>query len=201
MTTTSTARLEWPEVWSLVARDVRRRSLCVRDQVGAVITDVTQRIIATGYNGPPQGFPHGDLTCDRWCDRQNNGLLSRAANEAYDNLYPDYSDCPSLHAEANALSVCDRREREGGSLYVTSHICFGCAKLVANSGLANVYVHPAAEHVHRNPLKSYQFLRDCGLEVFIDVNALTESGGGESSAATRDVNTSRSRRRSAAPRR
>lgn len=79
----------------------------------------------------------------------------------------DYSDCPALHAEANALMVCDRKDREGGTIYTTSHVCMPCAKLIANSGLASVYVHATQEHDHRNPLKSYEFLQDCGVEVFI----------------------------------
>lgn len=160
-------RASWPDVWTSVANVVARRSLCVRDQVGAVIVDVTQRIIATGYNGPPQGFPHQGLTCDRWCTRAKIGLKSRQGQIAQDILDPSYADCPALHAEANALSVCDRREREGGAIFVMSHVCMGCAKLIANSGLKYVYVKADEGAPHRQPLKSYQFLRDCGLEVLL----------------------------------
>lgn len=46
--------------------------------------------------------------------------------------------CPSLHAEANALSVCDRSQREGGTIYVTSVPCYDCAKLITNSGLSKI---------------------------------------------------------------
>lgn len=80
----------------------------------------------------------------------------------------DYSDCPSLHAEANALMFSDRRLREGGTIYVSSGTCGGCAKLVANSGLARaVYADQTAtlnQH-HRDSFRWYDFLRDCGLEV------------------------------------
>ena len=139
---------------------IAQRSLCVRDQVGAIIVSPTQRIVAEGYNGPPAGFQHEGLTCDRWCNRS-------AWKGATGILQTDYSDCPALHAEANALMVCDRKDREGGTIYTTSHVCMPCAKLIANSGLAAVYVHATQQHDHRNPLASYEFLRACGLEVFI----------------------------------
>lgn len=76
-----------------------------------------------------------------------------------------YDDCPSLHAEANALIRSNHRDRIGGVIYVTSHICFGCAKLIANSGIARVVVDTDKADAHRNPLASYQFLIQCGLTV------------------------------------
>lgn len=49
---------------------------------------------------------------------------------------------------------------------MTSHVCFNCAKLIANAGLARVVVGHANEtSPWRKPERSYQYLRDCGLEV------------------------------------
>lgn len=84
-----------------------------------------------------------------------------------ENVSPCYDDCMSLHAEQNALMFSDRRLRVDGTIYVTSHVCFGCAKLVANSGLSTVAV-PAdttLEAAHRKPERSYEFLESCGIEV------------------------------------
>lgn len=81
------------------------------------------------------------------------------------NLDPTYDDCPSLHAEANALITSDRSLRIGGTIYVTSHVCMGCAKLIANSGLTRVYVGTRRQDRHREPDNSYAFLRKCGLVV------------------------------------
>lgn len=61
--------------------------------------------------------------------------------------------------------MSDRTLREGGTIYVTSHVCYGCAKLIANSGLARVVVDADRADAHRNPLASYQFLLQCGLEI------------------------------------
>jgi deoxycytidylate deaminase len=85
-------------------------------------------------------------------------------------ISPAYDDCPALHAEANALMFSDRAQREGGTIYVSSGTCGGCAKLVANSGLKRaVYATTSLPHghSHRNSDQWYDFLRDCGLEVTI----------------------------------
>lgn len=152
----------WDATWLAVAAVTALRSLCVRDQVGSVIVSATNRIIATGYNGPPAGFLHNEQPCSDWC------LRARAASPiaaGIKNLDPEYYDCPALHAEANALSVCDRSVREGGTIYVTSGICWNCAKLIANSGLKRVVVLVKPEFTHRNADASYQFLEQCGLKV------------------------------------
>lgn len=168
MTRPLVGRSSWRDVWSAVATTVGDRSLCVRDQVGAVIVDATQRIVATGYNGPPQNFPHGERPCTEWCDRARKNIRSEFGGLALDRVIePGYTDCPALHAEANALAVCDRRDREGGTIYVDSAVCFNCAKLIANSGLTCVVV--VTDHVdeHRSPERSYEFLRNCGVEVVL----------------------------------
>jgi deoxycytidylate deaminase len=210
-------RPNWDDTWLEVARVVARRSLCVRDQVGAVIVDPRNRIVATGYNGPPSGFTvlggRGDddlftgRQCSEWCARARkqqtgwktppvlderfrdievrvaNGKTWIIRNEhkwelteslahdlglepVYANIESDYSDCPSLHAEANALSVCDRSVREGGTIYVTSDVCFACAKLIANSGLSSVCAVLTDKSLERQSDKSYKFLEQCGVTVY-----------------------------------
>ncbi|HEX5782922.1 MAG TPA: deaminase, partial [Solirubrobacteraceae bacterium] len=153
------SRATWDETWMAVADAVARRSACVRAQVGAVIVDRHNRIIATGYNGAPAGYvmaqAHG--SCRSYCPR---ALVENGDVDA------GYTDCVSIHAEANALAFCDRRDREGGVMYVTTSVCYGCAKLVANSGLVRVVLRvPPLEH--RDPGKSIRMLTDSG--VLVDV--------------------------------
>lgn len=148
-------RPTWDQTRLQQAQIIAKRSLCSRAQVGAVITDVRNRICGEGYNGPPEGFPHHGMPCNIWCSRPHSNDPS-----------PDYTDCPSLHAEANALLAADIMRIHGGTIYVTSHVCYGCAKLIANSGLARVVCSSAdAAHSYRNPLASYQFLAQCGIVV------------------------------------
>lgn len=161
-------RLTWDEVWQSVAVTVGDRSLCVRDQVGAVIVDPTNRIIAASYNGPPANFPHNDRPCVEWCARARKNVQSDLGKLAQDVLIdPGYTDCPANHAEVNAIAVCDRRDREGGTIYVDSSVCWNCAKLIANSGLTRVVVITQPNTQHRSPERSYEFLRTCGVEVVL----------------------------------
>lgn len=170
--TSTLSRPSWDEVWAHVAHAVATRSLCVRAQVGAVIVDSRNRIVATGYNGPPAGFDPRDaegesslqLGCSWWCDRGKLPL-----DIEYRKLERDYSDCVALHAEANALMAADRSTWEGGAIYVLGDVCFSCAKLIANSGLSTVFVkQDNEERNYRDPQRSYEFLEACGLEVVIE---------------------------------
>lgn len=162
MLTSTPTRPPWDETRSAQARILALRSLCSRAKVGAVVTDTSNRIVGEGYNGPPKGFKHESKPCTIWCKR-----ACPKTGEVAPVPEPDYGDCPSIHAEANALLQADRHERAGGSIYVTSHICFGCAKLIANSGLSEVVVDTDRADTHRNPLASYQFLKECGLRVVL----------------------------------
>ncbi len=186
-TPTVDPRPGWDETRVEMARVIARRSLCSRDRVGAVIVDVSNKVIGEGYNGPPAGFsrdPHWlgssdiDNPCTMWCPRacradwitnsHGEDLPSWATDERNTQLpTSDYSDCPALHAEANALMMSDRSLRAGGTIYITSHVCFTCAKLIANSGLKRVVVAVTAAHAHRNADASYDLLRKCGFQLFI----------------------------------
>lgn len=159
-----------------VAHIVARRSLCDRDQVGAVVVSASNRIVDTGYNGPPRGMPQGGRTCSSWCPRARRrshkpdcGLITThhltCTCGAYDHaLNPDYDDCHSLHAEANALMFGDRTQREGGTIYISSGVCGGCAKLVANSGLLRVVCDTSTAAPHRNSGGWFAWLELCGVK-------------------------------------
>lgn len=145
-----------------MAREIAKRSLCVRDQVGAIIVDTQNRIIGEGYNGPPAGFRHHDQPCTSWCERAS--LLSEEIIPERLRK-PDYSDCPSLHAEANALMMSDRTARMNGTIYVTSFPCTGCLKLISNSGLSHIYVGVDGEHEYRYREEDYETVRKLGLQI------------------------------------
>lgn len=156
-------RPTWDDTRIAMARALGRRSLCERDQVGALIIDVDGKVIGEGYNGPPRHFEHRDVGCSNWCPRASRERVASGTP-----LDPDYLDCPALHAEANALLMSDRSLRVGGALYVTSHVCHQCAKLVANSGLSYVFVDTVNDSVHRRSDVAYRFLADCGVVTFIN---------------------------------
>jgi dCMP deaminase len=145
------SRPTWDETWLAVADAVGARSKCVR-KYGAVIVDRSNRVVATGYNGEPATLTGSDGPCAKWCPHataQPGGT---------------YSDCLSIHAEANSLLFCDRRDREGGTMYVTGVPCWECAKLIANSGLAMVVVMDDGAD-YRDPARTYGLLTRCGIVV------------------------------------
>jgi dCMP deaminase len=117
-------RASWDEYFLELARTTSSRATCSRRKHGAVIVR-DRRIVSTGYNGGPSGFPH--------CDE---GACPRADSTAPQGH--DYESCIAIHAEANALLFSSPEERDGASLYCTGAPCFGCAKLIANSGVSEV---------------------------------------------------------------
>jgi deoxycytidylate deaminase len=78
-----------------------------------------------------------------------------------------YDDCVSIHAEMNAIAYADRSSMEGGTMYVTSTVCWSCAKVIANSGIRNVVMVGDPEHnySHRNIDRTIEFLKSCGIGV------------------------------------
>lgn len=146
-------RASWDDTWFAVAQAMARRSACVNRQVGCVIVTPENRPIAVGYNGPPAGFKTtGD--CSDWCPR--GGSAERGAS---------YSNCTSVHAEANALIFADRAQYSGGTIYVTNPCCWDCAKLVANSGISRVVIGVSAADSHADIDTPVNFMKACGLQV------------------------------------
>ena len=165
-------RPNWHETRIKMARALALRSLCTRDQVGAIIVDKHFKVIGEGYNGPARFTKHNDKPCTEWCSRaQYHGEGGKytevtMGGSPHRLRRPDYSDCPALHAEANALMASDRSLRVQGTIYVTSHPCMACAKLIANSGLTGVYVGHDGQHQYRRDEAVYSYLMNLGIRVW-----------------------------------
>ena len=145
-----TNRLDWHHTWMAMAKVMSLRSECERSQVGAVIVNDKNRIIATGYNGPPSG----ELSrCEHSCPR-NLGEVGTGYGFS----------CISIHAEANALLFCDRSTIEGGALYVNAVPCEDCAKMIANSGLKHVFFVDDKKP-NRNAASIIKYLHRYGIHV------------------------------------
>lgn len=159
-------RPTWDTTWMEMATAMSRRSRCVNRQVGCVIVTPQNRPMAVGYNGPPANFDTSPVIhfgvpsvpksekCDDWCER--GGSNDRGTS---------YSNCVSVHAEANALLFADRRDYEGGTIYITNFPCWDCAKLVANSGIRKVVTLKTSEDDHVDKTPMYDLLKSCGLEI------------------------------------
>jgi len=106
---------------------VSKRSTCLRRSTGAIIIK-EKRILATGYNGPPQGLLH----CDELggCLRERLNIPSGERHEL----------CRAIHAEQNAVIQAAKLgiNIDGATLYVTNYPCFICAKMLINAGIKKI---------------------------------------------------------------
>jgi len=112
-----------------LALAVRRRANCVGNRVGAVLIR-DDRVIATGYNGTPQGM--------RNCEE---GGCERCANREKYRATQGYDVCICVHAEQNALLTAARFgvAVQGAELYTTMRPCFGCTKELLQARIHAVY--------------------------------------------------------------
>ena len=123
------SRLTKDEYFMIMAKVAALRSVCKSRRVGAVLVDINGYVLSTGYNGPPKGFQE----CDP-CKR-----VGLKIGESLD-------DCPSIHAEQNAILQC-RDARSIDTLYVTSSPCVFCLKPLLNTPCKRIvfetlYPHP-----------------------------------------------------------
>lgn len=145
---------QWNEIWFNVAKEFATRSRCDRAQIGAVIVNEDQRMVSHGYNGAAATYPT-EGGCLNWCERAKGSTGLSAA----------YEGCPSIHAEANALLYVDRSALKNATIYVTAPPCMNCAKLISNSGIAEVRCLIGPEDTHRSPEVVVDYLMKCGILV------------------------------------
>lgn len=87
-----------------IAFEVAKRSNCLKRHYGCIIVK-NDEIIATGYNGSARG----EINC---CDIGKCMRMDKPHNSG------DYSDCPAVHAEQNAMLSASRNEMLGSVMYL-----------------------------------------------------------------------------------
>jgi dCMP deaminase len=119
-------RPSWDEYFMAMAYLAASRSTCLRRKVGAVIVR-DKRLLATGYNGPPKGLAHCDVT---GCIRSEMDVPRGERHEL----------CRGLHAEQNAIiqAAVHGISVKGATIYVTNHPCVVCAKMIINSEIEEI---------------------------------------------------------------
>ena len=125
----------WEEHFLNLAQEVASMGTCIRRQVGCILVDVHRRISATGFNGPPPGWPH--------C---NEGYPCPGATAASGQ---SLDLCYSNHSEINALTQCkDPWQLE--SAHTTCSPCISCVKALLCTSIRRVifiekYPHKESE--------------------------------------------------------
>ena len=136
----------WDGYFMELAHLIRERSSCHHRKVGSIIVR-ENRILSTGYNQPPSGFPHCDETL---CIRDALRIVSGENQEV----------CYAAHAEQNAICQAAKFgiSTNGSTIYVTHKPCSICARLIINAGIKRVVF--AADYP--DPLTDFMF-RETGV--------------------------------------
>jgi len=136
----SDQRADWHTYFMNIARQVASRSTCDRKHVGAVIVR-DRTILSTGYNGSIRGLAH----CDEVGHLMEDGHCVR-----------------TVHAEANAIAQAARNgvAIEGAEIYITASPCWGCFRLLANSGIRRIHYG----EFYRDA-KIHDFAEEAGIEL------------------------------------
>ena len=131
-------KLSWEEYYLNIAKQVCKKSTCLRNRFGAVIVRDNQ-IISTGYCGAPRKtkdcYEHG------FCLREKENIPSGQR----------YELCRSVHAEMNCIINAARAGVSlfQGDIYIygetasknetkNTYPCFICKKMIINAGLSKV---------------------------------------------------------------
>lgn len=126
-------RLKWDSYFMAMAKLAATRSGCNSRPTGAVIVK-NNRIIATGYNGSIAGQSQCTDKGDKYCLHREKGTDDKGAAK--------YQDCPSIHAEQNAINYAARYggiSLQDAKIYCTLFPCVHCMKNIASVGIKEVY--------------------------------------------------------------
>jgi len=155
-------RPSWDDYFMQIASVVAQRSTCLRRHVGAVVV-LDKRILATGYNGAPQGLQH---CADVGCLREKHKVPSGERHEL----------CRGLHGEENALLQAARYgiRIEGATMYTTHVPCSMCTKMIINCGIRRI----VASRPYPDELAA-SMLREAAIELVIHPLPEAERNAGE----------------------
>lgn len=133
-------RPSWDEIFMIQAALSASRHSCLKRGVGAVLVQ-ENRIISEGYNGAAKGITScrelGYCYYERLADNEVkvNGGKFEDVKEKF-KMY-----CQAVHAEANCLGFCSRKDAEGGTLYTTNYPCPKCVQdFIISNGIRAVKV-------------------------------------------------------------
>lgn len=118
----STKRPTIAKTFMDIARVLAKRATCGRRQVGCVLVNERNHVIATGYNGVARGQDH--------CIDQPCPGVELASGQGHDV-------CEAIHAEQNALLQC-KNVYDIDTCYTTTAPCMACTKLLMNTGCKKV---------------------------------------------------------------
>jgi len=107
--------LSWDEYFKKMVLVSSEKSACERLQVGCILVDDNNRILAHGYNGFLPKCPHVSIVRD------------------------DHEQA-TVHAEQNVISYCARIgiSCKDSTAYITHYPCLICTRLLLASGIKQI---------------------------------------------------------------
>ena len=125
------------EYYLQIADAVSIKSKCLKKHYGAIIVK-NNELISTGFNGSARGEAH----------------CTKCTKVGSDKDVVEYSSCPAIHAEQNAIISASRQEMLGSVLYlsgrdvsgsideiglpIAARPCEICLRLIKNAGIEKV---------------------------------------------------------------
>ena len=142
---------KWDKRFMELAFCIAEWSSCFQPnrKIGAIIVK-NKRILTTGYNGAPAGYPSCVERGE--CLRRKMNIPSGTQQEY----------CYAIHAEQNAIIQAARLgvSIDGGTLYCTHQPCAVCAKMIVNAGIVRVVY----EHGYPDEF-AVQMMKEGGVEL------------------------------------
>lgn len=119
-------RPNWDNYFLELTDVVKKRSTCLRRQVGAIIVK-DNHILSTGYNGVPTKISH---CSEVGCLREKLKVPSGERHEL----------CRGLHAEQNAIiqAALHGVSIKGATIYTNTKPCSICTKMIINAGIKRI---------------------------------------------------------------
>lgn len=110
-----TKRLSWDDYFKKMVLVSAEKSSCERLQVGCILVDDNNRILAHGYNGYLPKCPHVSIVRDN-------------------------HEQATIHAEQNVISYCARMgiSCNDATAYITHYPCLICSRLLLASGIKKI---------------------------------------------------------------
>lgn len=116
-------RIDYDSYFFEICKVVAKRSTCCHRQVGALLVK-NNRILTTGYNGAPSGYPH---CIEVGCSKPQHGV--------------NFEKCKAIHAEMNCIlqAALYGISIEGSKLYSTTEPCQLCRLHLNALGITEVH--------------------------------------------------------------
>lgn len=157
MITPHGSRPSTDEYFLQMAELVARRGTCARRQVGCVLVDSNNHVLATGYNGVCRGAQH----CNEYVEVPNPNLRTPGRPEHWElgTVRQLKHPCPgaqapsgtalhlceAIHAEENALIQC-RNVDDIHTAYCTASPCVLCMRKIVGTGTQRIVFRQAYPH-------------------------------------------------------